>query len=90
MARDIDRSNTWTLLRNGVTLTSGDIFSGDPFNRANPFAFANGSGGPAALEGIQISKGDVIELRIEKTSWDGDFVGVNFAIAERAGKRKPR
>jgi hypothetical protein len=80
ITRDIGRGNTWTLLLNGVSLTSGTIFSGDPFNRADPFDFATGSGGPAVLNEIEVSPGDVIELRIEKTSTFGDFVGINLTI----------
>jgi hypothetical protein len=87
MARDIDRSNRWTLLLNEVTLTSGDIFSGDRFNRSKPFVFAKGSGGPKALKRIAVSIGDVIELRIERTSEWGDFVGVNLTITEGCGRR---
>jgi hypothetical protein len=80
MTRDIGRSNQWTLFLNGVPLTAGNVSSGDEFNRAHPFNFANGSGGPAVLNGIETSINDVIELRIEKTSGFGDFVGVNFTI----------
>jgi hypothetical protein len=77
---DIDRGNTWNLLLNGVSLTSGELFSGDQFNRANPFNFANGSGGPAVLNGIAVSEGDVIELRIVKTSQFGVWAGVKLTI----------
>jgi hypothetical protein len=87
MARDINRSNRWTLLLNEVILTSGDIFSGDRFNRSKPFPFAKGSGGPKALKRIAVSIGDVIELRIEKTSDWGDYVGVNLTITEGRGRR---
>jgi hypothetical protein len=80
MTREIGRSNQWTLFFNGVPLTAGNISSGDEFNRANPFNFANGSGGPTVLNGIEVSINDVIELRIEKTSGFGDFVGVNLTI----------
>jgi hypothetical protein len=80
MVRNIGRSNTWTLLLNGVPLTRGTIFSGDPFNRANACDFANGVGGPPALNNIAVSIRDVIELRTEKTSDFGDFVGVNLTI----------
>jgi hypothetical protein len=78
MTRDIGRGNEWNLWLNGVSLTSGNIFSGDPFNRANPFHFANGLGGPAALNDIAVSTGDVIELRIVRTTTFGDDVGVNL------------
>ena len=80
MARDIGRSNTWELLLNGVSLTSGAISSGDPFDRDNPFDFAVGSGGPSVLDDIAVSVGDEIELRIVKTSGAGDVVGVKLAI----------
>jgi hypothetical protein len=80
MTRDIGRGNEWNLLLNGVSLTSGNIFSGDPFNRANPFHFANGLNGPAALNAIAVSIGDVIELRIVRTTTFGDDVGVNLTI----------
>ena len=80
MARDIGRSNIWELLLNGVSLTSGVIFSGDPFDRDNPFDFAAGSGGPLVLDDIAVSNGDVIELRIVKTSGSGDIVGVKLTI----------
>ena len=82
MARDIVRSNDWSLLHNGVPLTGGSISSGDPFDRANPFDFAGGSGGAAVLQDIPVLKGDVIELEIIKssTSTFGDFVGVILQI----------
>lgn len=82
MPRDIGRSNTWSLWLNSAPLTSGDIFSGDPFNRASPFNFAAGSGGAAILTDIAVMQGDVIELRIEATSVNGDFVGVDFEVRD--------
>ena len=80
MLRDIGRSNRWELLHNGVPLSSGDIFSGDPFDRSSPFNFADGSGGPGVLKAIPVSVGDVIQLDIVRTSGFGDFVGVNLTI----------
>ena len=82
IARDIGRSNDWTLLHKGVPLTGGSIFSGDPFHRANPFDLATGSGGAAVLQDIPVSEGEVIELEIIKssTSQFGDFVGVDLQI----------
>ncbi len=79
-ARDIDRGNQWTLLLNGVPLTSGIVTSDDPFDRANPFLFSNGSGGVAALEAVGVSVGDVVTLEIERTGSLGDFVGVSLTI----------
>ena len=83
MARDLGgRSNDWTIMHNGVPLTGGTISDGDPFDRANPFDFAGGSGGAAVLQNIPVSEGDVLELEIIKssTSTFGDFVGVNLQI----------
>ena len=80
MARDIGRSNTWEILLNGTSLSSGSLFSGDPFDRDDPFDFAAGSGGAAALLGIAVGIGDVVQLNIAKTSFAGDFVGTNLTI----------
>ncbi len=82
MTRDIGRSNQWTLKLNGVALSGGNISSGDPYSRANPFEFINGSGGPSVLAGIPVSVGDVFRLDIVKTSGPGDFAGVNLTITE--------
>lgn len=80
MERDIGRGNGWTLYKNGAALTGGNIFSGDPYSRTNPFAFALGSGGAAAITGIPVVPGDVIKLEFVKTSDYGDFVGMNFTV----------
>jgi hypothetical protein len=82
MTRDIGRSNQWTLSLNGVALSTGNISSGVPYSRADPFQFANGSGGSSVLTGIFVSVGDVIRLDISKTSGAGDFAGVNLSISE--------
>jgi len=62
MGRDIGRSNHWALYNNGVLFTQGDISSGDPYNRASPFNFANGSGGALVLQNIPMTVGSVFEL----------------------------
>ena len=80
MGRDIGRGNHWTLSKNGVALTDGDVFSGDAYSRASPFSFAAGSGGPAVLTNVSVSVGDVIKLQFEKTSQYGDYIGVNFTV----------
>ncbi|MGQ0799285.1 MAG: hypothetical protein ACT4NL_04110 [Pseudomarimonas sp.] len=82
MARDTGRSNRWTLLLNDISISSGEIASGDPFSRTQPFNFAAGSGGPAAINALQVEVGDVLELRIERTSNFGDFVGVVLELIE--------
>ena len=79
IARDIGRSNTWSLLHNGVPITSGLIFSGDPFSEAFPFQFVNGSGGAGALTNVAIALGDTIEL-LYTNPGVGDLVGMNLNI----------
>jgi hypothetical protein len=80
IGRDIERSGNWTLLLNGGTLTSGSIFSGDPFSRAAPFSFAAGTGGAGAVDDIAVAPGDVLQLRFDTISVAGDFVGVRMTI----------
>lgn len=80
-ARDINRTNDWALLLEGASLTSGSVFSGDGFDRANPMDFALGSGGANALTDIAVNAGDLIELLVTHDSTSGDFAGVAFAVA---------
>jgi hypothetical protein len=80
MGRNIGRSNHWDLSLNGISITSGDIFSGDAFDRASPFSFAAGTGGAAALSDVMVAAGDVLKLELTKTSNFGDYVGVNFTV----------
>jgi hypothetical protein len=60
--RDIGRHNLWRLLLNGRTLTEGVIGSGDAYSRNQPFHFADGSGGPAALKDLPIRAGEELRL----------------------------
>jgi hypothetical protein len=78
---DRSRANDWAILLNGVSLTGGSLFDGDPYNRANPFNFAAGSGGAGVLNNIAVAPGDVVKLQLVKTSSLGDVVGVNLAIS---------
>src|SRR6476660_9017031 len=80
MGRDIGRGNHWDLSLNGTSFSSGDIFSGDSFNRAAPFLFTAGSGGAAVLSHVPVLVGDVLQLQITKTSAPGDYAGVNLTI----------
>jgi hypothetical protein len=80
MGRDIGRGNHWDISLNGASLSGGDIFSGDSFNRASPFQFNAGSGGPAILSQVPIAVGDILQLQITKTSTPGDYAGVNLTI----------
>lgn len=82
MVRDLGRSNNWILLHNGVVLSAGSVFSGDPYSRISPFNFADGSGGAAALQRVPVLAGDSIELRIERTSGNGDFVAMRLEIID--------
>lgn len=70
----------WAIYKNATLLTEGDIFAGDPYNRAAPFNFAAGSGGPAALSNIPIVPGDGLEFRIFRTTADGATGAVNFTV----------
>lgn len=81
IGRDIERSNDWKLLLNGVELTDGSVAHGDEFSRQSPFSFEVGSGGSTVLRDVPVFTGDVLELRIERTSYLGDFVGVNMTIS---------
>jgi hypothetical protein len=75
------RGNQWNLYVKGQLVSTGTISGGDPYSRANPFTFSLGSGGPIALNDIPVALGDTVTLELVRTSVDGDFVGVNLAIA---------
>ena len=81
MGRDIGRSNLWSLWLNNTLLTSGAIFSGDPFDRAHPYDLATGSGGAAVLQDLVVSLGDVVVLQLDTTSLFGDFVRVSLTVS---------
>jgi hypothetical protein len=76
-ARDIGRSNHWTLLSNSTILAEGDLFDGDAYDRNTPFAFS--------VSDLAVVAGDVLALYIERTgSAPGEFVGVTLDIAAEA------
>jgi hypothetical protein len=80
------RDNSWSLLVNGVDVSSGaSIDTGGP-DRAHPFLFSNGTGGTAALT-QNVAAGSTIELEIARTAGSaaGDFVGVNLTLTEATG-----
>jgi hypothetical protein len=90
LGRDIGRTVSWLLLKDGVALTAGVLTHGDDFDRAHPFLFSAGSGGPSAASDMAVSPGTTIELRFNTLGVNGgDFVGVDFnlsiATADRAG-----
>ncbi len=76
----IDRSNRWELYLNGTLLSGGNMLAHGGYYRSNPFDFAAGSGGPAILNNIPVSAGDVVKLQIIKLSTFGHLVGVNLRI----------
>jgi hypothetical protein len=75
MARDIDRGNRWRIYVRGTKIQSGQIASGDIYSRENPFRFHL----PFA-QGGRVAAGDIIALEIVRTSFAGDFVGVDLQI----------
>jgi hypothetical protein len=82
IAIDQGRSSVWSLWLNGNLLTSGEVASGDPYDRNSPFQFSTGSGGAGVLQGIAVAAGDQLMLQIRKeTGPYGTFVGVNWTIA---------
>jgi Bacterial Ig domain len=82
LGRDVGRSVDWSVKLNGTSLTSGTVYSGDPYSRAMPFDFATGSGGPAALQLIAVVPGDEITFEAAQGngSPNGDIVGVQFMV----------
>jgi hypothetical protein len=71
------RNNAWSLLVNGVVVSSGTNI--DAYDRANPFVFSDGTGGTAALTQY-VTAGSTIELEITRTTTLGYFVGANLTI----------
>jgi hypothetical protein len=82
LGRDIGRAVDWSLWVNNIQLTGGSLFSGDAFDRANPFDLATGSGGAAVLQHLNLIAGDVVRVEFETISGAGEFVGVNLTIVQ--------
>jgi hypothetical protein len=81
-ARNIGRSNDWSIYLNNTFLTGGTIASGDSHTRATPFLFQDGSGGASVLQNITVAAGDQISFRLttDAASPFGDYAGVNLMI----------
>jgi hypothetical protein len=73
------RDNSWSLLVDGVVVSSGAGIDGH--HRSNPFLFSDGTGGTAALT-LNVVAGSTIDLQITRTTAAGFFVGANFTITE--------
>jgi hypothetical protein len=87
LGRDVGRSVDWSVKLNGTLLTSGTVYSGDPYSRATPFDFATGSGGSSALHSIAVVPGDEITFEATQGSGspNGDIVGVKFTVTADPG-----
>src|SRR5262245_48490095 len=77
MMRNIGRASQWTHYHNGVLLTGNDVASDDLYDRAHPFRFADGFGGPSVLSSIPVASENVLKLKITKTTEFEDLVRVN-------------
>ncbi len=81
LARNIGRANDWTLFLNGVAVSKGALFDGDPYSRASPMDLAVGSGGPSALIDQYVCAGASVVLQISRTGGlPGEFTGINLQI----------
>jgi hypothetical protein len=75
------RGNDVRLLLNENLLMNWTLSGSDPYSRANPFNFDNGSlAGPNALDGIPVAAGDVVRLEYARNSTFGYFVGTELTI----------
>lgn len=80
LGRDIGRAVDWKVFKNGTQLSTGSLFSGDSFSRANPFNLAAGSGGASVLNNISVVAGDKLILEMDTVGGSGDFVGMNYSV----------
>jgi hypothetical protein len=82
--KSLGRANTWSLIVNGVTITSGVVSSADAFTSSNPMSFASGTGGPGVLT-FPVNVGDTVAFQAVRVpnagDTAGDFVGVDLTIS---------
>ena len=80
-AREIGRSNNWTLDLNSSVIASGTISSGDAFSRNAPQSLASGAANAGDLEGLSVLSGDSVRLEFQRIGSGEDYVGVDFSVA---------
>lgn len=81
MPVDQGRRMGWQLRKNGAVLTAGEVFSGDPYNAANPFRFELAAG--SAVLRQTVVTGDYLELALISLSDSGNLgesVSLNFHV----------
>ncbi len=71
MLRDAGRNNFWSVMLNNVHQASGTIYSGDPWDRANPATFSFSA---------SVTTGDVIQFTLSSGQNVGDYSGVNMTV----------
>lgn len=82
IGRDIGRAVTVRVRRNGDTIASAPVASGDPYSSANPLPLNNGSG---PLNVLQLEAGDTIDLLFQTIGASGEFVVLNDYVIEDIG-----
>jgi hypothetical protein len=81
MGRDIGRAAIWNIYVNDSLVSSGSIYSGDPYSSSDPFEFNTGSGGANVMQNVPVTVGETVELEVANNSTYGDYVGVQFSIS---------
>ena len=75
IGRDIGRGDNWSLRHGTNNLTSGVVYSGDPYSSANPCRFSQTS--------VTVTVNDTISLWVEKNpSYTADFAVVNLTVTD--------
>lgn len=75
------RGNQWNLYIKGALVSSGQLSGTDPYSRSSPFNLAAGSGGGSPLLNIPVNVGDVVNLELVRTTFDGYFIGTELSVS---------